>query len=84
MLQSQGAVDDSRALCSSHLQILICLHAAGVLHSLHVLPRTHDTEDCVNRLSDRVTSENLYVCTFAFLSILTRKKDIQILMSNFM
>lgn len=67
-LQSQGATDDSRMLFSWHLQILICWHAAKVLHSLHVLPRLHDTEDCIIRLNDCVTSENLCVRTFAFIN----------------
>lgn len=71
-LQSQGAADDSRILFSWHLQILICWHVAGVLHSLHVLPRLHDTEDCIIRLNDRVTSENLYVRTFAFINFNTK------------
>lgn len=62
-------------LFSWHLQILICWHAAGVLHSSHVLPRLHDTEDCIIRLNDRVTSENFYVRTFAFISFKERKKE---------
>lgn len=73
MLQLHGAVDILLAHVSSqsHLQLVICLEAAGICtHSLHVSPSLHGTEDCVNCFSDCGTSKNSCVwcvCVHIFI-----------------